>query len=154
MIAESAIRDLVNTELEGTDTFIVELSVSSANAIKVLIDGDKGASIQQCVKVSRLIEGSLDREIEDFELQVSSPGADQPLKVWRQYPKHVGRKLKVKTVEQTIEGELTKAEEEQIELTIREKRRIEGRKAKEWVEEKHLIALPDVVEAKVILAFK
>ncbi|NQX90631.1 MAG: ribosome assembly cofactor RimP [Flavobacteriales bacterium] len=154
MIKESQIRELVEEELKDSDTFIVELSVSSGNAIKVLIDGDKGASIDQCVKVSRLIEGSLDRDLEDFELQVSSPGADQPLKVKRQYPKHIGRNVKVVTSAGKLEGELINVQENEILVKTREKRRIEGRKAKEWVEEEHSIPFENIIETKVIIAFK
>jgi len=155
MIRESEIRKLVEEELEDTPIFIVELSVNASNFIKVLIDGDEGAPIKECVKVSRLIENSLDREVTDFELQVSSPGADQPLKVWRQYAKHVGRDVKVKTTSgEKVQGKLILAENQGVEVLHREKRRIEGRKSKAWFEEIHKFRLEDIEETKVIIGFK
>ena len=155
MISEKSIRALVEGELADSHLFIVDLKVSSSNAIRVLIDGDEGAPISDCVKVSRIIEGSLDREVEDFELQVSTPGADQPIKIWRQYNKHVGRELEVKLVEGgKITGVLEEVKPEELVLKTREKRRIEGRKAKEWVEETHNIGAAAIKQTKVIISFK
>ncbi len=155
MISEKSIRALVEEELAESHLFIVDLKVSSSNAIRVLIDGDEGAPISDCVKVSRLIEGSLDREVEDFELQVSTPGADQPIKIWRQYNKHVGRELDVKLNEGgKITGVLEEVKPEELVIKTREKKRIEGRKAKQWVEEIHHVSANDIKETKVIISFK
>ena len=76
--------------------FIVEVNVSSSNAIRVEIDGDKGVNIADCVQISRHIEGSLDREEQDFELTVSSAGMDQPFKILRQYQRYLNRIVTVK----------------------------------------------------------
>lgn len=146
---------MLEDELAESPLFVVGLEVSSGNDIQVLLDGDQGVSIQDCMKVSRFLEGSFDREIEDFSLNVSSPGLDQPLRVKRQYKKNIGRSLFVKTMSgEKIEGELKAADEENISVFTREKRRIEGRKAKEWVEETHTIAYDDISEAKVVISFK
>ncbi len=105
----------------------------------------KRQGITDCVKVSRLIEGSFEREVEDFSLQVSSPGLDQALKVARQYKKNVGRGMKISLLEGgSLEGVMTEVNENAIQITIREKRRIEGRKSKEWVAEVHEIKYEDI----------
>lgn len=155
MISKDRVKELVEERIEGTDIFIVELNVYEGNKIKVLLDADSGLAIQSCVSVSRNIEHNLDREEEDFELSVSSPGLDNPLKVVRQYKKNVGRSLKVKTLDETkFEGVLETADEEKIIILERRKERIEGRKKKEWIEERHEIMYDNIKEAKVVISFK
>lgn len=95
MIKESTVRALIDETIEGTAIFLVDLKISSGNKISVLVDAIGGLPITDCIKVSRGIEHNLDREEEDFSLDVSSPGLDQPFKVFRQYEKNIGRSLKV-----------------------------------------------------------
>lgn len=155
MITKSQVEHLIEAEFGGTPIFAVSVEVSSQNDIRVLVDNDNGIAITDCVKVSRLIEGSFDREVEDFSLQVSSPGLDQPLKVARQYKKNEGREMKISLLEGgSLEGVMTEVNEDTIRITTREKRRIEGRKSKEWVEEVHEIKFEDIREAKVVISFK
>lgn len=155
MITKEYIERLLEEAIADGPLFAVSIVVSGNNDIKVLIDNDEGISIDDCVKVSRIIEGSLDREAEDFSLNVSSPGADQPLVVRRQYKKNIGRELVVKQSEGAkLKGELTAVDDRGITLHTREKQRIEGRKAKQWVEEDHLIEFEKIVEARVVLSFK
>lgn len=155
MIRESDIREMVEDHIKGTPVFLVDMKVSAGNVIRIFVDNDEGPSINNCVEISRLVEGSLDREVEDFELHVSSPGLDQPLKVVRQYIKNVGRGLKVRRTDGTVlEGTLEEADEEKIVVKTREKRRIEGRKAKEWVEELHPLTYDEIDDAKVQVSFK
>lgn len=95
MIDENKIDKLVNDTLKETSLFVVELNVDSQNNITVIIDGDEGVSIDKCVEVSRLIEGSLDREEEDFELSVSSYGIDKPIVLRRQYKKYIDKAIEL-----------------------------------------------------------
>ena len=95
MIQKEKIESLVEQHIAGTDIFIVEVAVSVANHISVVLDADSSITIDKCVEISRLIEGSLDREAEDFELQVSSPGLDSPFTVIEQYYKNEGKKVSV-----------------------------------------------------------
>ncbi|MGK0286590.1 MAG: ribosome maturation factor RimP, partial [Salibacteraceae bacterium] len=95
MIQESEIRDLIEETIEGTDIFLVELKISGGNKISVLVDAIGGLPITDCMKVSRGIDHNLDREDEDFELNVSSPGLDKPFKVFKQYEKNRGRSIHV-----------------------------------------------------------
>ena len=117
MIEKIKILELVNQALEGSDKFLVSLKITPDNRIYVDIDGDNGVTIDDCIELSRAIESQLDRDAEDFALDVSSAGADQPLKLTRQYMKNIGREVEVVTYdgEKTV-SELTAADEEHIEV--------------------------------------
>ncbi|MGB1074911.1 MAG: ribosome assembly cofactor RimP [Flavobacteriales bacterium] len=155
MITAQQIKDLAEPFLDGTSGFLVDVQVSEGNMIKVLLDNDESTSIEDCMSLSRHLESLLDRDDEDFSLDVSSPGLDQPLRFDRQYRKNIGRVVEVKpTGAGKVEGKLTAVEADEIELTIREKRRIEGRKAKEWVEEKMRWRIQDLDWTKVTISFK
>ena len=103
MIEKIKVLELVNSALEGSDKFLVNLKITPDNRIFIDIDGDNGVTIDDCIEVSRAVEGNLDREEEDFELNVSSAGADMPLKLTRQYRKNVGRDLEVVTTDGELE---------------------------------------------------
>ena len=94
MIPESKILELVTAKVEGTKLFVVDVKVSTSNKINVLIDGYDGVSITDCINVSKEVEQNLDREDQDFELEVSSAGLDTPFLVPEQYQKNLGEKLK------------------------------------------------------------
>ena len=154
VIRTEDIRALAEAHLEGTPGFLVDVVVSDGSNIRVIVDHDENTSIEFCMGLSRHIEGSLDREVQDFSLDVTSPGLDQPLKLHRQYLKNVGRDVAVMPVEGAkIEGELKAVEEDHFVVQTREKRRIEGRKAKAWVEEDHRFTFADVHWTKVIISF-
>lgn len=134
---------------------MVDVRVSEGNAISILLDDDEGTSIAKCIALSRHLEDELDRDAEDFSLDVSSPGLDQPLKMHRQYQKNIGRDVQLKIRDAgKVAGKLIAATEDEIIIQIREKRRIEGRKAKEWVEEDHAYALEALDWTKVQVSFK
>ena len=89
----------INEHLAGTDMFLVEVFIKPVNRIYIFIDGDHGVKISDCVALSRHIESKYDRETVDYELNVSSSGADQPIKLPRQYIKNIGRSLCVAQAE-------------------------------------------------------
>ena len=95
MISEQLIKDLTNTHLDGTDRFVVSIAVRSDNRIRIFIDSDSHVLIEHCIELSKYIESQLDRDTEDFELNVSSSGLDQPYKLSRQYIKNIGREISV-----------------------------------------------------------
>ena len=84
MLNKVKIEEIVLNHLEGSDKFLVDIEISSTNVIDVYVDGDNGISIGECVQVSRLIESAFDRDEEDYELRVSSPGLDSPFKLLKQ----------------------------------------------------------------------
>ena len=115
MIEKIKILELVNNALEGTEKFLVNLKVTTDNRIYIDIDGDHGVTIDDCIELSRAVESQLDRDEEDFALDVSSAGADQPLKLTRQYRKNVGRDLEVEAVDgERVEGVLEDASDDGI----------------------------------------
>ena len=95
MVEKQKIQELVEEFVSGTGLFLVSVKVSNANRIIVLADKNEGITIDECATIHRHIENGLDRDKEDFELQVSSPGLDMPFVVMEQYYKNEGRKVEV-----------------------------------------------------------
>lgn len=143
------IQDLVIQQLEGTDKFLVEVVVQQGNKFLVYIDGDNGLTIRNCQELSRTIEKKFDRDVEDYDLTVSSAGADQPLKLERQYRKNVGRSLEVTTVDGTkIEGKLIQVGSDEIVLEP-----VVIKKKKEIQETAIKIAYSSIKTGKIKLTF-
>ena len=115
MIDAQQIRQWVESHLAEEGGFLVDLTVSDGADIRVLVDAPEGMPIARCVAISRLIEGQLDRDVQDFALQVSTPGLDQPLKLRPQYDKNVGRSVAVQLHDgHKVEGLLTAVGDEGI----------------------------------------
>lgn len=155
MIDRTLIETLIANAIEGTSCFVVELKIGNSNEINVELDSDEGVSVEDCMMVSRGIEHNLDREEADFSLKVTSPGADQPLKVWRQYKRHVGRTLKIETAEgQELKGELIAVNDEEITI-ITAPQKVKKGKKKETVEPEEIaLKRDDIKSATVVLSFK
>ena len=152
MIKEQDIRKLIDEQLEGTDKFLVELKVKAGNNILVFIDGDHDVQLQDCINLSKHIESNLDRDAEDFSLNVSSHGLDQPLRFFRQYPKNVGRILNIVLEDGSRKrGELLKAEKEG--LTIRPVQDKKKKKTDKEITEDY-IRFDQVRETRVVATFK
>jgi ribosome maturation factor RimP len=155
MISKSYIEDLVKEKIADTEYFIVDIIVSSSNQIRVEIDGDKGVNIDDCVQISRHIEGNLDREVEDFELTVSSAGMDQPFKILRQYQRYLGREVQVKTTGgEVLKGLLKSADETEVILETTQRKKLEGKKKKQLITENKTVPMGQVKETKVVISFK
>ena len=147
-MVKTEIEHIINDYLEGKQVFLVEVQVKKGNVINVFIDGDKGVKIDECVKISRLIESTFDREVEDYELLVSSPGAERPFAMNRQYNKYLNREIMVTTKDEIKrEGMLKSISQEGIELEIRI-----GKKGQEIRIENILFS--DIREAKPVISFK
>jgi ribosome maturation factor RimP len=101
MIEKQKIEGLVKEYIKGTGLFLVSVKVSSANRIIILADKNEGITIDECAAIHRHIENGLDRDTEDFELQVSSPGLDVPFVVTEQYFKNEGKKVEIVDCEGT-----------------------------------------------------
>ncbi len=139
--------------LEKPSLFLVDLTISESYKITVTLDGDNGVTLQDCIDISRVIDNNLDREEQDYSLEVASAGVSTPLKLVRQYKKNIGRTLKVKTATETIEAKLEAATEESITLswTAREPKKVG--KGKETVEHQREIPYSEIKEAIVIIIF-
>ncbi len=146
MISEQLIKDLTNTHLEGTDRFAVSVAVRSDNRIRIFIDSDTHVLIEHCIELSKFIESQLDRESEDFELNVSSSGLDQPYKLSRQYIKNIGREVSVLLKDNTkIEGTLTAADDKEFSVNAVTKIK------KVITETAHKFLYSDIKETKEII---
>lgn len=154
MIETNIIKGIVAEKFEQDDVFIVELAVRTGNKIILVIDSEEGISISYCIEVSKLIEANLDREVEDFELEVSSAGIGQVFKVWRQYQKNLGNEVEVLTEEgQKFNGKLTDLSEVGFSVEVEEKVKVEGKKRKELQVRTLEFKFDDVKQVKDIISF-
>ena len=154
MTFKDKVNDLITQELLGKPTvFLIDLTITDSFKIIVNIDGDNGVVLQDCIDLSRAIENNLDREEQDFSLEVASVGVGSPLKMIRQYKKNVGRTLIVKLETQTIEAELVEANDNFIILSweAREPKKIG--KGKETVQKRQEIPYTEIKEAIVTVTF-
>ena len=148
------IQELLDEALaENESLFLIALSFSSDNRIQVVIDGDTGVPLNECIRINRAIEANFDKEEVDFALEVTSPDIAEPLKVKRQYRKNLNRILRVKTADETLEGTLVAVNEEQIVLTWKAREPKPIGKGKVTVEKKAEVAFQEIKEAKVKIIF-
>lgn len=152
---QEQVTELLNKALEkNTSLFLIDFSISMNNHIRVVLDGDNGVSVNDCIAVSREIEHNLDRDELDFSLDVASAGVSEPLVKTRQYIKNIGRKLSVKTSEgDTLEGNLTKADSNEIVLQWKAREPKPVGKGKITVQKEKVLDYKDIVEAKVMVTF-
>ncbi len=138
---------------QNPSLFLIDLNISDSYKIMVTLDGDNGVTLQDCINISRAIEHNLDREEQDFSLEVASAGVSAPFKNRRQYTKNIGRTLLVKVNNETIEGVLTQANEQEIvlEWEAREPKKIG--KGKETVQKNRTIPFSEIKEAMVTITF-
>ena len=134
--------------------FLIDFSISEYNQIHIIIDGDNGVTVKDCISISREIAHNLDRDVHDFSLEVSSAGVSEPLINIRQYYKNIGRKLKIKTLEgQILEGELTNVDDKEIKLKWNAREHKLIGKGKITVQKEKVLYYKDIVEAKVMITF-
>lgn len=152
---EERVRELLDSALnDRPDLFLIECHITSSNQIRIVLDGDKGVSLEDCMEVSRKVEHNLDRDEQDFSLEVSSAGASTPLTQPRQFGKHVGRKLKVKTVEgEEIEAKLDRVSDQGIHLSWKSREPKPVGKGKVTITREKGVDFEDIKEATVILKF-
>lgn len=151
---KSIVEKLLNEALDQrNDLFLIDLLVLDDNQIKVVIDGDNGVSVEDCMFISRAIEHNLDREEQDFSLEVTSAGATAPLVNNRQYKKNIGRILNVNTLTDNFEGTITNADENEIILEWKTREPKPIGKGKVTVKKQKKIPYNDIVEAKVMIKF-
>jgi ribosome maturation factor RimP len=128
MIAKEVVYSLVEEKLSD-GMFVVEINVAAGNAISVVIDSDLGLSIDKCIEISRYVEHQFDREVEDFSLEVSSPGLTSPFKVLRQYHKYLNKEVEVLTAKgDKISGVLKSADESSFFVETSVALKVDGKK--------------------------
>ncbi|WP_299115745.1 ribosome assembly cofactor RimP [uncultured Winogradskyella sp.] len=152
---KKTVEDLLQNALtERQDLFLIDFSISGDNAIKIVIDGDTGVLVEDCMFISRAIEHNIDRDEHDFSLEVLSSGATTPLVLPRQYAKHVGRNLEVRTNDgENLEGQLITTNEQGVVLKWKTREPKPVGKGKVTVTKEANIAFKDIKEAKVKIKF-
>lgn len=136
------------------DLFLVDFDVLGDNSIKIVIDGDNGVLVEDCMFISRAIEHNLDREEQDFSLEVLSAGATSPLINKRQYKKNIGRTLSVQTIDnENLEGKLTEADDEKILLEWKTREPKPVGKGKVTVKKQAELSYDAISKAQVVIKF-
>ena len=129
MIDKKLVESVVNEWLQDKDYFLVDASVSADNCIVVTIDHAEGVWIEDCAELSRFIEGRLNREEEDFELEVGSAGLGQPFRVRRQWEIHIGEPVETQTRDgHKYQGTLVEVNDEGFTMEVEQKVKPEGAK--------------------------
>ncbi|MCH2193004.1 ribosome assembly cofactor RimP [Kordia sp.] len=149
------VTDLLQEVLEEESSlFLISQEIKPGNKIVIVIDGDNGVTLNDCMKVSRHIEHNLDREEEDFSLEVYSSGISEGITHIRQYKKNVGRKLEV-IIENSskVEGTLVAADDEKIKLQWKAREPKPIGKGKVTVQKEQEIPYENIVKAKVMVTF-
>jgi ribosome maturation factor RimP len=150
MIDKREIIKLAEEYISGKDIFLVDVKVGTGNRISVLADKKGRITIDDCASLSRHIEGALDRETEDFELQVSSPGLTSPFRVKEQYDMNIGNRIEVTPADgKKLKGKLLSTNEEGFELET--EKREKGLK-------KEIVVIPfrfeEVKNVRIVISFK
>ena len=155
MIESRKVRDIVESYLQDTDYFLVDVEVDKNNSILVEVDSDENVPLEFCVELSRYIESKMDREVEDFELEVGSAGLTSPFKVLQQYQKYEGEEVEVQEKNgPKYVGTLVNVTPENFSLEIKKKVKKEGEKKKVDVTEVLTFSYEQIKYTKYIIRFK
>ncbi|MDR1562840.1 MAG: ribosome assembly cofactor RimP [Dysgonamonadaceae bacterium] len=155
MIDKQNIECIVNHYLERTNHFLVEVKVTPDNVITVEIDSDNPVAIDDCVALSRHIESQMNRETEDFSLEVGSAGIGSPLRNVRQYHKNIGNELEVLTINgKKLTGILKSVNEKEFVLTIEKLEKQDNIKRKVRIKEDLTFGYEEIKKANYLIRFK
>jgi ribosome maturation factor RimP len=152
-------KELVKVLLDGVleqnpSLFLIDLIVTEDNKIAVVLDGDNGVILQDCINVSRALEHQLDKDEHEYSIDVASAGVSKPLKFARQYKKNQGRNIKITTNDlEKFEAKLIEVDDEKITLEWQSREPKVIGKGKETVNNKKEIAFLDIKEAIVLISF-
>jgi len=144
MLQVAKIKSIIEDKIKDSNIYIVDISIRPGNNITVFLDSMDNVSINDCINISRHIEKSLNRDEEDFSLEVSSAGLSTPFKVKEQYKKHIGKKIRVKTNEgNIIKGLLLSFND--VTVTLETNKKIKKEKTTQEI----IIDLNKIVETKL-----
>lgn len=155
MIDKQMVIQLAEEKLASSGNYLVNVEIQPGNVIIVEIDNDEAVCIDDCVELSRFIEEHLDRDSEDFELEVGSAGITSPFKILRQYQKNIGKEVEVLLASgMKLTGILKSADENGIVLTVEKQVKPEGAKRKITVEEDLAYTYNEIKSTKYLIRFK
>ncbi len=154
MIEKEKVRHLVNQWLDGKDYFLADLTVSDDDRIVVEIDHKEGVWIDDCVELSKFIEANLDRDVEDYELEVGSAGIGQPFKVRQQYDNNVGTEVETVLVDgRKLKGILKSVDDSGVVVSVRTKVKPDGAKRTKMVDVDTPLTFADIRETRAVIKF-
>ncbi len=155
MILKETVNQIVDQYLNNTGYYLVDLKISADNNITIEIDSFEGVSIDFCIKLNRFIESQLDREIEDYELEVSSAGLTEPFKITKQYEKNIGNEVETLTKDgKKYSGILVEVNETGFVLETEKTIKPEGSKRKTNITENISFLYEEIKNTKYIIRFK
>ncbi|MDR2057504.1 MAG: ribosome assembly cofactor RimP [Dysgonamonadaceae bacterium] len=154
MIEKSIVNNIIGDFLKDSENYLVDIEVKPDNTIIVEIDNDRAVSIDDCIALSRFVESKLNRDVEDYELQVGSAGISQPFKLHRQYQKNTGKEVEVLLKNgKKYTGILKEAGETRFVLTVEKQVKPEGAKRKITIEEDMNFVYNEIKYTKNIIRF-
>ena len=155
MIEKSELTKVIETALEGSELFLVDVAVSRDNNIVVEIDSMDCVSIDDCAKLTKAIESHFDRDIEDYELEVGSAGLTSPFKVKRQYEKYIDEEVEILTKDgRKLKGTLKDATDDNFTVSITKKVKPEGAKRPVEVTDDETFNYDEIKYTKYLIQFK
>lgn len=155
MIDKKVVKEIVEKWLDGKEYFLVDVEISSDNCIVVEIDHKDGVWIEDCADLSRFIEENLNREDEDYELEVGSAGLGQPFKVAQQYINFIGQEVEVLDADgKKVKGLLKSVDGNDFVVTVNEKVMVEGKKRPVKMDVDHTYQMDKVKYCKYVISFK
>lgn len=155
MIDKNVVKTLVDEWLQDKEYFLVGIEISQDNKIVVEIDHADGVWIEDCVELSRYIEDHLNRDEEDFELEVGSAGLGQPFKVPQQYINFVGKEVEVLDADgKKVKGILKAVDGNDFTVGVEEKVKVEGKKRPVKQEVDYAFQMDKVKYTKYVISFK
>lgn len=155
MIDKALIKDITEEYLLNTDTFLVDVTIRPGNIIVIEIDSENGIGLDDCIALNKHIESKVDREIEDYELEVGSAGVTSPFKIPKQYQKNIGNEIEVLTKKgQKLFGILKSCDDQSFVVTVTKMEKPEGAKKKIAIEEDLTFSYDEVKYTKYLIRFK
>ncbi|MBR3373261.1 MAG: ribosome assembly cofactor RimP [Bacteroidaceae bacterium] len=154
MIDKQTVQGLVEKWLNDKDYFLTDLTISDDDRIVVEIDHKEGVWIDDCVELSKFIEANLDRDVEDYELEVGSAGIGQPFKVRQQYVNNIGNEVEILLSDGSkLKGVLKDADDDGFTAVVKKKVKPEGAKRPKMVDEDLRLAYGEAKEVKAVIRF-
>ena len=154
MLDKAEVTRVVEEALEGSDLYVVRVTITRDNIITVDLDSDSRVDIDQCIRVNDAVRAAFDRDVEDYELTVGSYGISSPLLVRRQYDKNIGQEVEVLTRDgRKLKGVLTAADDEGFTIEVPTKVKVEGKKRPEQVMVAERITYDNAKQTKCIITF-
>ena len=155
MIEKKVVSQLIEEKLASSSNYLVDVVIKPGNLIVVEIDNDEAVSIDACAELSRYLEEHLDRDVEDYELEVGSAGITSPFKVLRQYVKNIGNEVEMLLKNGSkLTGVLKSADENGVVVSVEKKVKPEGAKRKVTVVEDESYTFDEIKYTKYLIRFK